>query len=193
MKPALLLLSLFLLVGCQTPKTGMLPSDALPGPRTLAAGDLIKLTFPGAVEYNQTQKVRPDGKISLPLLGEITAAGKRFDSFQEDLAQRYASQLKNKEVVVTLETGANAIYVSGAVARPGKFVLERPMTVLEAVMEAGGFISGKSNPSKVVLVRIEKGHQVSRVIDLSGALKGRPSDALYLRSNDIIYVQESLL
>ena len=62
---------------------------------------------------DQTQKIRRDGKVSLPLIGEVTAAGKRVIDFQHELVSRYEGKLENPEVLVTLENGTATVTVSG--------------------------------------------------------------------------------
>ena len=69
---------------------------------------------------DQTQKIRRDGKVSLPLIGEVTAAGKRVIDFQHELVSRYEGQLDNNEVLVTLENGTATVIVSGFANKPGE-------------------------------------------------------------------------
>jgi polysaccharide export outer membrane protein len=185
---------LFLLFcsGCEsTNTTASLPAQPAPAPGILATGDVIKLTNPGNPEYSQIQKIRPDGKISLPMIGEVDAAGKRIGALQDELATLYKGKLKTPEIVVTLDSSTVPVYITGAVGRPGKIVLDRPMSVLEGIMEAGGF-SPIANQKQVVLVRIEKGQHRSYVLDLSAALRGETSNVIYLRPYDVIYVKENL-
>ena len=180
------------LMGCQTSKTASFPEQPVGQTAVyLASGDVIKLTFPGTPEYNQSQKIRADGKISLPMVGEVQAAGKKIGPFQEQLSHLYEKQLQNSEVVVALETEASQVYVSGAVNHPGKIVIDGPMTALEAIMEAGGFLPVGSDPRKIHLIRIENGHYTTHMLDLSMAMKGHPTNALYLKPKDVIYVPES--
>ena len=72
------------------------------------------------------QRIRRDGKISLPYLGEVTAAGKRVIDLQHELTSRYDEHLDNPEVLVTLENGAATVIISGFASRPGKVVFDRP-------------------------------------------------------------------
>src|SRR5207249_11173734 len=124
--------------GCQ--QTAKHPAQLVTKtPSYLSAGDVVKITFPAAPELNQSQKIGTDGTLSLPLVGEVHAAGKTPTELQNELANLYKPQLQDNEVLVTLETRALPVVVSGAVAKPGKIVLERPATILEAIMEAGGF------------------------------------------------------
>lgn len=174
--------------GCQTPTT--LPKQ-LTGqmPGALAVGDVIKVSFPGAPELNQMQRIRSDGKISLPQLGQIVAAGKSLGAFQDELSDRYKSKLANTEVIIALESSMIPVYVAGAVVKPGKIVLDRPMTVLEAIMESGG-PSNLANMKKVTVIRNSNGRHYTETFDLSPAMKGQATGAFYLRPYDMINVAE---
>jgi len=172
---------------CMQPARRYPTHSAIQTPGALAPGDVVKLSFPGAPEINQIQKVRADGKISLPMLGELKVGGKRLGDLQRELSGLYRSEIKNSEVVVTLEFSAIPVYVTGTVRSPGKVVLDRPMTLLEAIMEVGGF-GDFANTKRVVVIRNVKGRHTTYVLDLSPALRGLPSEAFYLKAYDAIYV-----
>ena len=175
---------------CKAPQASG-PSDPLP-PRTpvsLTVGDVVKLSFPATPELNTAQKIRVDGKINAPMIGEVDAAGKRLGTFQDELAVLYKPHLKNNEVIVTLESSPVPVYVSGAVSKPGKIILDRPMTVLEAIMEAGGF-GPMANMRKVRVIRLTKGQHHTQIVDLNPAMTGQPTKAFYVRADDVIYVPE---
>ena len=91
-------------VGCQMEVNSTTLSGQAEVPRhvILASGDVVKLTFSSAPELNQSQKVRADGKLSLPLIGEVDAGGKTVGQLQSDLIQLYKPQLKTPEVTVSL-------------------------------------------------------------------------------------------
>lgn len=174
--------------GCQgTPKVAKMPAGEMP--RALVAGDVVKLTFFGNPELNQSQRVRADGTISLPLIGQVRAVGKNIGEFQDELSNKYKPHLANTEVLISLESSATAVYVSGAVNKPGKIVLYRPMTVLEAIMEAGGR-SELGDLKKVALIRNANGKHNSQIFDLSRTLKGEPASTFYVRPYDMIFVPE---
>ena len=177
--------------GCQAPKRTRLPLTSQT-PSFLVAGDVVKISFPAAPELNQTQKIGSDGSLSLPLVGEVAAAGKTVGQLQEELARLYKPQLQDSEVTVALETRAVPVVVSGAVAKPGKIVFERPATVLEAIMEAGGF-TPEADLKKVSLIRIVKGEHETQIFDLRPVLQGKPTPAIYCSGGDVIYVPEKLL
>ena len=185
----LVILGVIICGGCATRTEETLPKEWLAQtPGTLAAGDVVKLSFAGTPELNQSQKIRADGMITVPLLGELHAAGKRPGQFQGELVGRYKSQLKNNEVTVALESSAIPVYVSGAVLTPGKVVLDRPMTVFEAIIEAGGFNPASADYSKVSLIRIVNGQHMTRILDLRPTLKGKPSAVFYVKGYDVIQV-----
>src|SRR6266403_1117296 len=172
----LVALVLLFCTGCQAPKTSHLLVAQTPN--FLNAGDVIRITFPGAPELNQTQKIGTDGALSLPLIGTVQAAGKSPGQLQNELAALYKPQLQDNEVLVSVETRAVPVVVSGAVQKPGKIVFERPATVLEAIMEAGGF-TPVADLKKVSLIRIVKGEHETQIVDLRNVLKGQPIPAIY--------------
>jgi polysaccharide export outer membrane protein len=177
--------------GCETTPSKPLASEAEPPARvTLASGDVIKLTFPGATDLNQSQKIQADGKINLPMIGEVDAAGKNIGSLQNELALRYKPQLKDTTVVVTLESSVINVVVSGAVSKPAKIAFDRPTTVLQAIMEAGG-PTEYGSLGNVHLIRLVKGEEHTQKLDLRSTTKGQTTKAFYVRNGDVIYLPQS--
>ena len=187
-------LGALLLTGCQTTPPSAADAAALEAPSglLLAEGDVLRISFPSAPEMDTTQRIRADGRVSLPLVGEVQASGRELSQFQRDLRAKYSANLRNTEVLVSLDATASAVYVSGSVNAPGKFPLDRPMTILEAVMEAGGF-SNSASPRRVTLIRREGGQYRTQIVDLSPALRNKPAPATYVRPYDVIYVPASVL
>ena len=179
-------------VGCQTEVNSTTFSGQAEVPQhvILASGDVVKLTFSAAPELNQAQKIRVDGKLSLPLVGEVDAAGKTIGQLQGELVQLYKSQLKTPEVTVSLEGSVTTVTVSGAVAKPARITFERPTTIFQAIMEAGG-PSAYGNLGHVRLVRTVNGVTKSQVFDLHRMLKGAETKPFYVRDGDIIFVPQS--
>ena len=135
--------------------------------------------------------MRRDGKITLSLGGEIVAAGKTPADIEKEILKLYGEQLAVKQVVVTVTSSAYPVYVSGAVLRPGKILADRPMTVLEAIMEAGGFDMAKANLKKVKVLREFEGQTVSYTIDMRKVLQGDPgTKPFYLKPADKIHVPQ---
>ena len=179
-------------VGCQTEVNSTTFSGQAEVPQhvILASGDVVKLTFSAAPELNQAQKIRVDGKLSLPLVGEVDAAGKTVGQLQGELVQLYKSQLNTPDVTVSLEGSVTTVTVSGAVLKPSSIVFERPTTIFQAIMQAGG-PSPYGNLGHVRLVRTVNGVTKSQVFDLHRMLKGAETKPFYVRDGDIIFVPES--
>jgi polysaccharide export outer membrane protein len=178
--------------GCKTSSNTPLPDQPIATtPVTLSPGDVIKLTFPAAADLNQSQKIRADGKVSLPLVGEVTAAGKKLLDFQNELTSLYKAQLRNSDVVVALESGTATVVVSGYVNKPGKLLFDRPTTVFQAIMEAGG-VSEYGSLSNVHLVRIINGQQHTQVLNIRDAMSGKITTVNYVKDGDVVYVAHSL-
>jgi polysaccharide biosynthesis/export protein len=176
--------------GCQSAPTVSPTVTIASAPVILSPGDTVKLSFPGAPEFNQSQKIRADGKLSLPQIGEVKAAGKSLSQFQSETVLLYKSQLRNSDILVTLESGLMQVYVSGAVHKPGKLSFDRPTTVLQAIAEVGG-TNEFGTLKNVRVIRVENGQQRVHTLDLRAAMKGAVTGAFYIRNGDIISVPQS--
>ena len=177
--------------GCQSP---LPPLPNPPGPKTavrLSPGDVIKASYADETIPDQTQKIRRDGKVSLPLIGEVTAAGKRVIDFQHELVRRYEGQLESNEVLVTLENGTATVTVAGFANKPAAYPFDRPTTVYQAVMQAGG-VSDYGSASNIHLTRIINGEQRSETVNLRPAIHGQPVRPEYVQDGDVIYIGRSL-
>ncbi len=188
---ALLIFAVLACGGCQSP---LPPLPNPPGPKTavkLSPGDVIKLSFAEETDLDQVQKIRRDGKISLPFLGEVTAAGKRVIDLQRELVRRYDEYLENSEVLVILESGPATVIVSGFANYPGKVTVDRPTTVYQAIMQAGG-VSDYGSLSNIHLTRIINGVQRTETINLRPSIRGKPIYPEYVQDGDVIYISRSL-
>ena len=187
---SVLLFAALLCGGCQSP---LPPLPNPPGPKTavrLSPGDTIKAAYADETIPDQTQKIRRDGKVSLPLIGELTAAGKRVIDFQHQLVSRYEGKLDNSELLVTLENGTASVTVSGFANKPAVYTFNRPTTVYQVVMEAGG-PSDYGSASNVRLTRIINGVQLTESINLRPAIRGEPTKPKYVQDGDVIYISRN--
>ena len=166
-------------------------SDSSPPPPTiLRQGDSVKVSFPGSPNLDETEQIRLDGKIALPLVGDVQAAGLTPDQLQENLVKLYQPQISSSDVTVAIVTSTFPVYVTGCVLSPGRVLSNQPITALEAVMEAGGFDYARANLRHVHVVRRENGSSSSYVLDLKSVLNGDAKNDFYMRPDDIIYVPE---
>ena len=188
----------FTFTGCETTpantaaaaKAGMEPphSEKI----ILREGDVLKITFPGSANLDTTQPIRRDGKLNLPLVGEVDAKGLTPDELQKKLVELYASQITSKEIIVQVQSSAFPVYLTGAVIKPGKIMSDHPITALEAVMEAGGFNYETANLKSVHIDRNENGTMQHFVVNLKDVLVGKSNQSFYLKPGDIVYVPEKI-
>ena len=166
-----------------------------PGPAlTLREGDIVKITFPGAPDLNPPEplQIRRDGKITLPIIGEVMAADRTPSELQNDLIGLYSKQIQSKEVVVTVISSSFSVFVDGAVLHSGKITVNHPLTILEAVMEAGGFDYNKANTEKVSVIRKQQGADkyTYYTVNLKAVIAGKQNDLFYLQPGDMVHVPE---
>jgi polysaccharide export outer membrane protein len=200
--------AVLLLAGCQSPPLfynvdGILAqpaNQAVAAPQRLDAraanyatnllqeGDVVSITFQYSTNFNAVQKITLDGVLNLETVGPVKAAGRTVVELQTELGRLYKPQVKDDVITVKLIASANSVYISGAVLKPGKLLMERPMTALEAIMEAGGFDSSKAKPSQVTVLRVEDGKQKMYRLNLKRALQGKEKEPFYLRPFDIVHV-----
>lgn len=178
------------LAGCVSGAKPEVPATAEPARQTLSEGDVIKVSFPNAPNLDTSQQIRRDGRINLHMVGEVVAADKTPAELEAELVKLYAPQLVSKEIKVTVVSSAYAVFVTGAVLKPGKVTPAKTVTALEAVMEAGGFDTVRANMRAVVVIRNEGGQTRNVKLDLKAALEGKPTTPFFLKSNDIVYVPE---
>jgi polysaccharide export outer membrane protein len=155
----------------------------------LREGDTVRVTFPGAPTLNAVQQIRRDGRISLPLIGEFQAAGLTPPQMEQELLKQYGPQLQSKEVTVSVDSSAFPIYVTGAVLRPGKIMTDRPLTALEAIMDAG-IDYNRANLKTVRVVRTENGQTKHYNLNLKDVLNGESENQFTLKPQDIVFVPE---
>jgi polysaccharide export outer membrane protein len=157
----------------------------------LREGDVVGISFPSNPALkSDVQQIRRDGKITLGRIGEIDAAGKTVKALQEELLKKYNEEMAVQEVTVSVQASTFPIYVTGAVLRPGKILSDRPLTALDAIMEAGGPDYTRANLKAVKIIRNVNGMMEHYKLNLDAVLKGEDSQTFYLKPYDIIYVPE---
>lgn len=192
MPRCLLPLLLFAVLGCSS--TSRLPRStsavALPPPVvTLEPGDVIEIKFRYCPELDQTQSIRPDGKVALELVNEVQAAGLTPDELRRHLLELYAGTLKEPVITVIVREMVNQkVFVGGEVLAPGMIPLVGRMTVLEAIMAAGGYNKHSAQMRNVVVVRRIGDQNHAMAMDLRQALERPTSEVFYLAPHDIVFI-----
>lgn len=156
----------------------------------LYPGDEIEVATPTAVELNRTVRVGPDGRIALPLIGEVMAADKTLYELGEAVSRAYVGKLVRPVVEVSVRTaGPMNIWVDGEVRTPGVYAMSGDSSAYQAVVQAGGVLPSGKPKGAALIRRGPGGTRMLKVIDL------RPTrgEAVAVRRGDIIFVPRSTL
>ena len=157
--------------------------------QVLAVGDVIDVSFLYNPELNCNLRVRPDGKISLQLVGDVKVDGKTREDLEKDLQKLYAPELKNPKVTVTVSSlRNNKIYVSGDVIKPGTVDMPGRITLFEAISASGGFKMETADISNVMIIRTRNGQHYSAVVNFKEVMNGKKVEPIYLRPSDVVFV-----
>jgi polysaccharide biosynthesis/export protein len=161
-------------------------------PYVLGCGDAIKVTVWRHEEASTDAVIAPDGKISLPLIGEVSAAGLTVDELKNELNKRYQEFINEPHVTVTVrEINSLKIYVIGEVGRPGELKLNSTTDVLQAISLAGGFTM-YANKSNIKIIRKEGDKKIKINFNYNEVVKGKNlAQNIPLKAGDVIVVSES--
>lgn len=199
LKAGLILAWLLAASGCAhlqpSPQTGgdWATWDDLPARYRFYPGDEIDIKLLHAPELSDRVIVAPDGSIQLELLGPVRAEGRTAEELEAELHRLYAKELRQPEVSVAPRLyGSEAFYIAGEVNNPGALRLTPRLSLLKAVIAAGG-VKDTANLDQVILIR--RGGQekpMLKLIDLRGIMEGRrPEDDLLLQRFDLVFVARS--
>jgi len=159
---------------------------------TLGPGDELDMKFFYNPELNDVQTVRPDGRITLQLVGDVMAHGRTPADLQKELRTRYGRLLEKPEVTVIVRTlNSRVVYVGGAVQQSGRLSMPGRLTVLSAILQAGGLDNVNADASEVLVVRHTDGKRIVTSLDLRAAIKGDEYNTFYLEPQDIVLVPRS--
>jgi polysaccharide biosynthesis/export protein len=141
-------------------------------------------------ELSRTVLVRPDGKISLPLIDELAVSGLTAREVQELIAQKLEKYVSKPQVtVIVTEVKSRTYTVVGKIAKPGSYELAKPTTVLEAIAIAGGFVDFAKIAKVYVIRRAPDGSQTRLPFDYKKVLNGSKADEnIDLQSGDTIVI-----
>ncbi len=160
----------------------------------LGPEDVVEVTVWRNQDLSRTTVVRPDGMISLPLIGDVKASGLTASQVAERIAKRLTEFKENPSVSVSVkEVNSYFIYVLGEVTKPGKYPLKSYANVLQGVSLAGGFTPFASKNKMAVVRTIRNGngeeHQIRIPVQYDELISGRGEISNFtLMSGDTIVV-----
>jgi polysaccharide export outer membrane protein len=152
----------------------------------LGAEDMITINVWHSTEFTGSHMIRPDGKITLPLIGEVEAAGLTPEAFGAAIQEKLKKVLREPDVSVSVtQVNSRRYFIEGEVNKPGEYKLVVPTRVLEALVNAGGF----KDFAKQSDITIMRGNSRLK-FNYKAAIKGKNLDQnVFLEPNDIIIVK----
>lgn len=140
--------------GAPPPAGGETPAEYVIG-----LGDQLQIMVWKEPELTQSLSVRIDGRISLPLVGDVQAAGKTIRDLKKILEEKYGSVIAEPAVSVMLvQSKSWRYYIIGQIKQPGEFPIDFPITVLQAIAKSGGFLEW-AKKDRISIVRQEAGRE----------------------------------
>lgn len=176
--------------------TSSAPAPQVPAPETrgeaayrIGPQDMLQIDVWKEPEITRQVPVRPDGKISLPLLNDVQAAGLTPMELAGVIGDGLKKYINNPQVTVSVSTiNSRRAYVTGEVTKPGAFPLLPNMTVLQALTSAGGFTQFAKIKS-IYILRTEGGKQTRIPFNYKAVVQGKkPEDNIELQSGDTVVV-----
>ncbi|AKU90653.1 polysaccharide biosynthesis/export family protein [Vulgatibacter incomptus] len=174
------------LAGCaSTQKTRLSEPE---GPYRIGREDVVEVAVFQAPELSRTVPVRPDGKISLPLLGDVEVAGKSAQELADELRSKLEAVVQSPRVTVIIrEINAARIYVIGEVVHPGAYPVRGNLDAIQALALAGGFGDFASR-GRVLLIRKGPKGDERMVVDYDELVKNADSVIPRMMPGDTLYV-----
>ncbi len=151
--------------------------------------DMLQIDVWKEPEITRLVPVRPDGKITLPLLNDVQAAGLTPMELAAVISDGLKKYINNPQVTVSVSTiNSRRVYVTGEVTKPGAFPLLPNMTVLQALTSAGGFTQF-AKIKRVYVLRVEGGKQTKIPFNYKAVIEGKkPGENVELQSGDTVVV-----
>jgi polysaccharide export outer membrane protein len=163
-------------------------SPVVPDSYVIGASDVVTVTVFKEPTLSSSLLVRPDGMISMPLLGDIMASGKTPLQLADEVTAKLKKYVQDPNVTVVLsQMNSKKVYLIGEVGRPGPLEMTPGMTLLQAIATAGG-PTQFANVKKMYILRSEGGKQQKIPVQYKQALKGDSSLNLSLSPGDTIVV-----
>jgi polysaccharide export outer membrane protein len=171
------------------PPVVAVPGLNLPPEYTIGADDVLSIVFWRDKELTADVTVRPDGKISLPLLNDVQASGLTPAQLKDRIVEESKKYVEDPNVtVVVKEIRSRKVFITGEVRKPGPYMLTGAMTVLQMISIAGG-LGDYARPDKISIVRVENGKPASFKFNYKQVIEGKKlNQNIELKPGDTIIV-----
>jgi len=171
----------------QAPAPVLAQRDSINADYKIGNGDVLQVSVWGEPQLTRSVTVRPDGKISLPLIDELEVAGTTTPQLQEQLNQRFAAYIRHPQAAVLVaEIHSKLVYVTGEVQRPGAYPVASSITVVQLIARAGG-TTEFAKQSKMYVLRQSNGKRLN--VNYKAVIQGRrESENVELLPGDTVVV-----
>jgi polysaccharide biosynthesis/export protein len=177
-----------LTLGCASTSPPNLPAAKTAELYRVGASDELTVRVLPDPAIERVVTVRPDGRFSFDLIGDVDATGRTTDEIAADITQRIAEYRQSPSVSISLDApSSTAVSVLGEVNRPLVFSLERDIRISEAIAQAGG-ATLLAAASRVRVIRYTGGQTVTHVANLDAIQAGDGTTDLYLERGDLVFV-----
>jgi polysaccharide biosynthesis/export protein len=175
--------------GATQPAVTAAPGVDLPPEYTIGADDVLSIVFWRDKELTADVTVRPDGKISLPLLNDVQASGFTPAQLKDRIVEESKKYVEDPNVtVVVKQINSRRVFITGEVRKPGPYPLTAPTTVLQMLSVAGG-LGDFAKSEKIMVVRTESGKQVSYKFNYKEVIEGKKlAQNIDLKPGDTIVI-----
>ena len=149
------------------------PDVVVPPGYVIGAEDVLTIVYWKDKDMSSEATVRPDGRIALPLLNDVHAAGLTPEQLRERLTEESKKYMEDPNItVVVRQINSRKVFITGEVNKPGPYPLTSPTTVLQLIATAGG-PREYANTKKIVIIRTENGKQVSLMFNYKDVISGK--------------------
>ena len=165
------------------------PGLNVPPEYTIGSDDVLSIVFWRDKELTADVTVRPDGKISLPLLNDVQASGLTPAQLKDRIVEESKKYVEDPNVtVVVKQINSRRVFIAGEVRKPGPYALTAPTTVLQMLSIAGG-LGDFAKSEKIIVVRVENGKQVSYKFNYKDVIEGKKlAQNIELKPGDTIII-----
>ncbi|WP_022853859.1 polysaccharide biosynthesis/export family protein [Thermodesulfatator atlanticus] len=154
----------------------------------IGPGDVLEIIVWKEPDFTRDATVRPDGRITLPLIDDVMAAGKTPMQLKEEIQKKLQEYIDLPVVtVIVKEINSKFYYMIGEIKSPGAYSLSKPMTILQALAVAGGFTEW-ANKDKIMVLRFKEGKRIVLHFSYEQAVKGKDINDFNLMPDDIVLV-----
>jgi polysaccharide export outer membrane protein len=166
------------------------PTDpVVPPGYVIGPDDLLSIVYWKDKDMSADAQVRPDGRIALPLINEVVAAGLTPEQLREKLTEESRRYMEDASItVVVRQINSRKAFITGEINKPGPYPLTAPTTVMQLIAMAGG-LREYANSKKIIIMRTENGRSISLPFNYRDVTSGKKLDQnVVLKPGDTVVV-----